>query len=221
MIQPRYRRDYDGEFVITETKLTGGASQQTREWIPNVIQNHHTSGRAAVIGSRTLNHRFQYQRLQRHRGGLLGKKRLQTYGTGDLWRDMKFDFFASADRAEIAAMTDQGYDQQATVFTTARICIENPGRFYLIPFAPPVDALALPLYLAAFDGHAEVFMIGYCLETPSVSRNWMSDIDQIISAYAGTEFVLVGVEGNMSESWRSHSNVRYSTVPEFVSYCDI
>ena len=221
MIQPRYRRDYDGEFVILETRLADGANQQTREWIPNVIANHHTSGRAAVIGSRTLSHRFQYQRLQRHRGGLLGKKRLQTYGTSDLWRDMKFDFFACADRSEITAMADQGYDQRCTVFTTARICIENPGRFYLIPFAPQVDALALPLYLAAFDGHEEVFMLGYCHETPSGSRSWIQDIDSVIAAYAGTQFILVGVEGNMPESWRSRSNVRCITPRDFVSYCDI
>ena len=221
MIQARYRRDYDGEFVIVETRLVDGANHQIREWIPNVIANHHTSGRAAVIGSRTLSHRFQYQRLQRHRGGLLGKKRLQTYGTGDLWCDMKFDFFACTDRAEITAMVNQGYDQRSTVFTTARICIENPGRFYLIPFAPQVDTLALPLYMAAFDGHAEVFMIGYCHETPSGSRSWIQDIDSVISAYAGTQFVLVGVEGNMPESWRCHSNVRCMDIREFVSYCDV
>jgi len=221
MIQPRYRRDYDGEFVIVETRLVDGANQQTREWIPNVIANHHTSGRAAVIGSRTLSHRFQHQRLQRHRGGLLGRKRLQTYGTGDLWRDMKFDFFASADKTEIAAMVDQGYDRRCTVFTTARVCLENPGRFYLIPYLPQIDALALPLYLAAFDGHSEVFMLGYCLETSSGSRNWILDIDQIMSAYAGTQFVLVGVAGNMPESWRSHSNVRTMTPREFVTYCDV
>ena len=221
MIQARYRRDYDGEFVIVETRLVDGHNQQTREWIPNAIANHHTSGRAAVIGSRTLSHRFQYQRLQRHRGGLLGKKRLQTYGTGDLWRDMKFDFFVSADRAEIADIAQQGYDQRCTVFTTGRICIENPGRFYLVPYMPQIDALALPVYLSAFDGHAEVFMLGYCLETPNGSRSWIADIDSVISAYTGTQFVLVGVESNMPESWRSHSNVRCMAIPEFVSYCDV
>ena len=95
MIESRYRRDYSGEFVITEIRIADGRSQQTREWIPNVIENHHISGRAAVIGSRTDQERFKYQRLQRHRGGLLGKKRLQTYGTGDLWQDMAFDFFVT------------------------------------------------------------------------------------------------------------------------------
>lgn len=221
MIQTRYRRDYDGEFVVVETRLADGQNQQTREWIANPIQNHHVSGRAAVIGSRSLSHRFQYQRLQRHRGGLLGKKRLQTYGTSDLWRDMRFDFFVTTDRVEIADMLQQGYDQLCTVFTTARMCIDNPGRFYIVPYLPQIDALAMPVYLAAFDGHAEVFMFGYCLETPTASRTWITDIDSVFDAYAGTSFVLVGVEGNMPQSWRSHSNVRSMTPRDFVSYCDV
>ena len=221
MIQARYRRDYDGEFVVLETKIAGGTSNQTREWIPNVIHNHHTSGRAAVIGSRALSHRFQYQRLQRHRGGLLGRKRLQTYGTSDLWQDMKFDFFVTTDRSEINAMAERGYDQNCTVYTSARICIDNPGRFYHIPYLPQIDSLAMPVYLAAFDGHAEIFMLGYCLETPATARNWIADVDSVISAYKGTEFMLVGVEGNMPESWRSHSNVQCMTTGDFVSYCDV
>ena len=221
MIQERYRRDYAGEFVIVETRLADGQSHQTREWIANVIENHHISGRAAVIGSRTLSHRFQYQRLQRHRGGLLGRKRLQTYGTGDLWQDMRFDFFVCTDQSEIDRMVAQDYDQRSTVFTTARICIDHPGRFYPVPYLPQLDSLAMPLYLAAFDGHAEVFMLGYCLETVAGTRTWIADIDSIMSAYAGTAFILVGVEGNMPASWRSHANTRCMNTREFVSYCDI
>ena len=84
MIKPRYRRDYDGEFVIVETIITDNAKKYTREWIPNTVENHHLSGRAAVIGSRESQARFDHRRLQDHRGGLLAKKSLQTYGTADL-----------------------------------------------------------------------------------------------------------------------------------------
>jgi hypothetical protein len=221
VIQERYRRDYHGEFVIVETRLADGQSQQTREWIPNVIENHHISGRAAVIGSSTLNPPFKYQRLQRHRGGLMGKKRLQTYGTGKLWRDMRFDFFACTDRSEIDHMVTENYDEHCTVFTTARMCIDNPGRFYPVPYLPQLDSVTIPLYLAAFDGHIEVFMLGYCIETQAGTKTWISDIDNIMSAYSGTSFILVGVEGNMPESWRSHVNTRCMTVRQFISYCDI
>ena len=118
-------------------------------------------------------------------------------------------------------MTEQQYDQQCTVFTNARICMENPSKFYLIPYLPQIDTLAMPVYLAAFDGHSEVFMLGYCLDTPSGTRTWISHIDSVMSAYSSTSFLLVGVENNMPESWRSHSNVRCMAIRDFVTYCDI
>ena len=221
MIESRYRRDYDGEFVITETRIANGRSQQTREWIPNAIENHHISGRAAVIGSRIDQERFQHQRLQRHRGGLLGKKRLQTYGTGDLWQDMAFDFFVTTDRNQTHAMADIGYDTKSTIYTNANICIENPGRFYLVPFIQPIDNLALAIYLAAFDGHQEVFMLGYNIDTPGGTAAWISDVAAVISAYTATQFVLVGTESNMPESWRDYHNVISMKHRQFISYCDI
>ena len=77
-MEARYRTDYAGEFVILESKWAGGKKEETREWIPNPIENHHLSGRAAVIGSNIDKWQFDYTRLQRHRGGLLGSKKLQT-----------------------------------------------------------------------------------------------------------------------------------------------
>lgn len=221
MISARYRRDYDGEFVITETRIADGRSQQTREWIPNVIENHHISGRAAVVGSRTDQERFKYQKLQRHRGGLLGKKRLQTYGTGDLWQDMTFDFFVTTDREQAQAMADTGYDIRSTVYTNANICIENPGRFYLVPFLQPMDNLALAVYLAAFDGHQEVFMLGYNIDTSGGTAAWISDVASVMSTYAATQFVLVGTESNMPAAWRQFRNVTVIRHRKFITYCDI
>jgi len=221
MIESRYRRDYDGEFVITETRVADGATQQTREWVPNAIENHHISGRAAVIGSRTDHERFRYQRLQRHRGGLLGKKRLQTYGTGDLWQDMTFDFFVTTDRSYAKAIADHGYDTRSTVYTNANICLENPGRFYLVPFLQPIDNLALAIYLAAFDGHQEVFMLGYNQDTPGLTRAWISDVASVFLAYAATQFILVGTESNMPAAWRSCVNVSVMPYRKFISHCDI
>ena len=75
-MQARYRTDYAGEFVILETKWSGGKKTETREWIANPIDNHHLSGRAACIGSGQDQKRFDYTRLQRHRGGLLGSKKI-------------------------------------------------------------------------------------------------------------------------------------------------
>ena len=79
-MEARFRVDYAGEFVITGSTWGSGKKTETREWIANPIENQHISGRAACIGSAFDQGTFDYTRLQRHRGGLLGSKKLQTYG---------------------------------------------------------------------------------------------------------------------------------------------
>lgn len=221
MLQPRYRSDYSGEYVILDTRIVNNQTHQQREWIPNVIQNHHISGRAAVIGSRSGNDRFDFTRLQRHRGGLLGKKRLQTYGVQGLWTDMMFDFFVTKDQVEADALCQQGYDQRCTIYTTARIVLEHPGRFYLIPYLPTMDVLALSLYLAAFDEHKEIYMLGYNTDTVAGTVNWKSDVARVMATYPGTEFILVGTASNMPDAWRKNANVSCMDVRTFVTHCDV
>ena len=120
MIEARYRRDYSGEFLVTETRWVGGTKQQKREWIPNNIENHHISGRAAIILSDFDRSRFNYTRLQRHRGGLLGKKRLQTYGCGAIWQHLVLDFWVGKERSDVDGIIAQRYDERSTVYTYHR-----------------------------------------------------------------------------------------------------
>lgn len=221
MNQAQYRRDYAGEFVIIETKFVNGEKQQTREWIENPITNQHISGRAAVIGSRVDQNRFDYTCLQRHRGSLLGKKRLQTYASGQLWTDMPYDFFVTADIDQISGILKNQYDQDNIVYSTARHCISNPGHFYLVPFSPYLDQLALAVYLAAFDQHREVFLLGYNCDTPALEKNWQHHVNQIFATFRSTEFYLVGTTANMPNAWRQNRNVSTIDYRRFVSVCDV
>jgi hypothetical protein len=221
MIQTRYRSDYPGEFVLLESRFVDGEKREQREWIANPIENHHISGRAAVIGSRTDLEQFDYHRLVRHNGGLLGKKKLQTYGSNDLWRDMRFDFVVAIERDNIQAIIDQGYSNDNIVYSTARNCIKHAGKFYLVPFSPVLDELSLAVYLAAFDGHKEIFLLGYNNETPMVDKNWISYLNAVFQAYSATAFVLVGTASNMPPAWRSNRNVRCIKYREFVTHCDV
>ena len=58
-----------------------------------------------------------------------------------------------------------GYPTDNIVYTNGVNCVKYPGNFYLIPLNPRVLLPALPLYLAAFDNHKEIFLIGYNRET--------------------------------------------------------
>jgi len=220
-MQARYRTDYAGEFVILETRWGAGKKDETREWIPNPIENYHLSGRAACIGSNLDQWQFDYTRLQRHRGGLLGSKKLQTYGTGMIAQQMRLDFAVETNNNNLAAILTTGYQQDNIVYTTARNCIANPGEFYLIPYKPRLIDMTIAVYLAAFDGHQEVFLLGYTDESPGDSLNWQAQLAEVFVAYPGVKFYLVGENTRMPDVWVDCFNTQVMTYLEFISYCDV
>jgi hypothetical protein len=217
----RYRSDYAGEFVILETKWSGGKKSETREWITNPIENHHISGRAACIGSTIDRKQFNYTRLQRHRGGLLGSKKLQTYGTGDIALEMRLDFTVETDSDSLNKILESSYQTSNIVYTTPRYCIAHPGEFYLIPLRPRIVDLATVVYLAAFDGHKEIFLLGYTEETAGGNTAWISQLTDIFSAYAGTKFYLIGESTRMPDVWVNCVNVQCMNYRDWIGYCDV
>ena len=219
-MEARYRTDYPGEFVVLESKWSGGKKSETREWIPNPIENQHISGRAACIGSQVDQDKFDYTRLARHRGGLLSSKKLQTYGTGDIALEMPLDFTVETCTEELSKIQASAIQQDGVVYTTAKNCIKNPGNFYLIPHRPPVVDLATIVYLAAFDGHREIFMLGYHQEINGGRNTWINDVADIFKTYP-VEFYLVGESTNMPDQWLDCANVRTMSYQEWISYCDI
>lgn len=220
-MQARYRTDYAGEFVVTESRWTGGKKVEQREWIPNPIENHHISGRAACIGSDFDLWQFNYKILQKHRGGLLSSLKLQTYGIGDVANQMRLDFAVETDRTKISQLLESGYSENNIVYTTARNCLLYPGNFYLIPYKPRLLDIAMLPYLASFDGHKEVFLLGYTDETPIAHPGWMQQVAEVFSSYPGVQFWLIGEKTRMPDCWVDCSNVRVMNYRDFIGYCDI
>jgi hypothetical protein len=221
MITARYRTDYDGEFIITRSTWSGGKKRQNREWVANPIKNQHISGRAVCIGSNHDLPHFDYTRLQRHRGGLLGSKKLQTYGLGVVAKQMRLDFTVETDDVILQQLMDTHYYQDNIVYTTPRNCLKYPAVFYLTPYNPVMIKHALLPYLAAFDGHKEIFLLGYNQYTNAGNTAWAAHVSEVINAYAGTKFIIVGAKHHAIESWLEHANVEQMTFREFISYCDV
>lgn len=220
-MEARFRRDYAGEFVITESRWSGGKKSEKREWIANPIENQHISGRAACIGDDVDRYKFDYTRLQRHRGGLLSSKKLQTYGVGKIAQQMRLDFTVETTPQLLDELLESKYQENNVVYTTPRNCIIHPGEFYLIPQTPNLIDIASILYLAAFDGHSEIFLLGYHKETPIQSQSWISQVQSVMLAYPGVLFYMVGEKTIMPDSWMEVGNSRNLTYQEFVSYCDV
>jgi hypothetical protein len=215
----KYREDYAGEHILVKTTFQGGKKTEQREWMENPITNQHISGRAAVISSNVDYSQFNLKHLQNHRGGLLGTKRLQTYGAGNSNEYLNVDFYVSTDREKINNLKE--YAKDNIVYSSTSVCLNNPGSFYIIPYQPGLDDQSHAVYLAAFDGHQEIFLLGYNNDTPVANSNWQHNVNRIMHTYKNVTFYVVGVEINIPELWRKNVNVKTMTYRDFICYCDV
>ena len=220
MISQRYRRDYHGEFVILRTTFRDGVKIQDREWIPNAIENHHVSGRAAILIGDTDRSRFDYTKLQHHHGGLRGSQRLQTYGTSVTWQHLSLNFYVNTDSMTLAMIDRADYTQNTVVYTDRRRVLEFPKKFFLVPYCPLIADPALAMYLAAFDGHREIFVLG-AAQHQDRDPAWQQHVLEVMQCYYACQFYFVGTEAAMPVSWRSQPNFRSMPVRSFVTHCDI
>lgn len=239
-MQEIYRKDYDGEYVVLNTKIEGGKRVTEKEWVDNPIENQHISGRAAVIASGESRGDYDVTRLQYHRGGLLGRKKLQTYGTGELHNEMLLDFFVTFDERKLTECIESKYTERATVYTSAKNCLLHPGEFFLIPQSMRGRTATIAAWLACFDGHKEIFLLGFdgqwCKgynnniyipndhpdKTREVEDHKMrQQLHELMITYPGVDFYHVSNDAPIPEVWRNCPNFHIMTYPEWVSYCDV
>lgn len=221
MITQRYRKDYTGEFVITRALWAGGKKRVRREWIGNPIENNHLSGRAACIGSSRDAEYFNFTLLQNHKGGLLGTKKLQTYGTGEIAQLMRLDFVVEKNSEELQKLINAHYYNTTTIYTAPKHCIEHPGVFYPVPYNPNIITQVALAYLAAFDGHQEVFLLGFHNDADLGHKDWAGQMNQVMLAYPSTKFIHVSHSPQTPEIWKNNSNFSQLSHREFIFYCDI
>jgi len=221
MLTERYRHDYDGEFVILKTQYRDGRKTQEREWVANPITNQHISGRAACIGSSVDHGRFDYTRLQRHRGGLRASKRLQTYGCDDIWQQMRLNFYITSDPARLAEIAATNYGDDTVCYSNARGVLAFPGQYFLCPYSPSIPDPAMAVYLACFDGHSEVYLLGYTQETPGDPRPWQRAILEIMQVYNKVDFYVICTPTVVPELWLGQPNCHNLVYRDFVSRCDV
>jgi hypothetical protein len=221
MISQRFRKDYTGEFIITNTSWAGGKKRTRREWMPNPVENHHISGRAACIGSDVDVNEFDHTILQRHKGGLLGSLKLQTYGVGQIAKSMRLDFVVEKDDATLIELFNLGYYKDNIIYTTPKNCLKHSGMFYTIPYNPPMVKEVLLAYLAAFDGHKEVFLLGYHEGANIGQNNWTSQMSKVIATYPSTHFYHVSYSTQTPDEWKNYNNFSQLTHREFIHYADV
>ena len=238
-----YRATYDGEQVVTELRLGGTEWSPTTEFIPNRVNNNYTTKQAVVIGNGESRLGFDLSHIASHKGGLFAVDKLQSYGCNALYRDFQPDFLVTTGKDIATEIAESGYLADHIVYANAEQLISYPGQYYLIPQNLHYDAGSLAVYLACFDGHKKIFMMGFDSydtagqvnnvykntngypESPSGQSGalWDLTLSIIASTYNEVEFIRVmpTKEYWTPEALNSLPNFRQISIRDFINEADI
>ena len=238
-----YRSSYTGEDIVVERSYTDGVWNDVTETVPNAVTNNQISNQAVVLGNGSGRLGINLAAIKNHRGGLLGARALQSYGCNALYRDFTPDFLVATGNDIVKEIADAGYTTDNIVYTDAVHTLEYPGKFYLIPHNLYADAGTTAAYLAAFDGHKKVYLVGFegnstadyndnvyagtngyqSSNSPVDGAKWAAARAELFKTYDDTEFIQVTEQGRVTNpaSWTSCVNFKQISFREFVLEVDL
>lgn len=242
-LKKMYRSSYAGETVVTQLSYTRGEWIPVTEHVPTQVSNTFTTGQAIAIGNGETRKEFDLTHIANHRGGLLAKDKLQSYGCNALYRDFTPDFLVAVGDTIVKEIAESGYTENHIVYANGEHIILYPSKFYLIPQNVSYDAGALAIYLACFDGHKKIFLMGYdgchglgpvnnvykntngypSSEAEQDETFWNITLKSVMETYSDVDFVSVmpTKDWYASDVFHSLMNFRQITFREFVIEADI
>lgn len=234
-IKKIYRNTYAGEEILAQAVFRNGQWEYESEFVPKSISNNQFGKQAIVIGNGTDRAGFDLAHLK--------KKKLQTYGCNALYRDFAPDFLVAVGSGIVDEIQQSGYCDTHVVLANTTEILKYPGKFHLIPQDPNWNAGALAAYLACFDGHAQIYLVGFDgNDTPMFNNNvyagtngyddirfdqkdlfWSLAMVQVFKTYPLVDFVLVNSSGKgyMPDVWKPITNLRRISFRNFVLECDL
>jgi hypothetical protein len=239
----RYRTTYTGEDIIVERTLDKGTWSQITETVPNAVINSQISNQAVVLGNGTSRLDMDLRPIKNHRGGLLGSKALQTYGCNALYRDFTPNFLVASGNDIVNEIASTSYPTDNIVYTSSLNMLAHPNKFYLVPHDPYADAGTTAAYIACFDGHKKIFLLGFDGQEPANYNNniyadtnaydskttqvnpnkWHANMKQLMQVYNDVDFVLVHKYKGYSipTAWNGITNLRQLNHREFIIEADL
>jgi hypothetical protein len=229
-----FRNTYTGEDLYSMASYADGLWNYSTEFVPKVINNQRFGKPAVVIGNGLSRKNFDLQIIKR--------KKIQTYGCNALYRDFVPDFLIAVGAEISLEIKQSGYASTNVVYGTADNILRYPGTFHIIPQNPSWNAGALAAYIACFDGHSKIYLIGHDgIDTPSSANNiytdtkaytdyaqtadkfWALAMGHVFKTYNLVDFVLVNDTGRgyMPSEWYGYTNLRRISFREFILECDL
>jgi len=244
-IKQLFRKDYASEDFIKDLVYLDQGWAKTVETVTNRITNDHIATRAVVMGngpSRLELNPYLFSLLANHKGGLLASGKMQIYGCNALIRDFIPDFLVVSEDFVGEAIANKYYEDTIT-YTGGSGILDYPGKFYLTPQNPAMDAGAIAAYLACFDGYKQIYLMGFdnhcgenltynvyagtpnypTVEDPSTEEFFVKCLSHVMDVYPEVEFIRVMPTPNwyMPEQWKYYVNMRQITFREFTLEVDL
>ena len=243
LLNRAFRADYMGEEIHTQVTRKNSQWNFETEFIPNAITNTQISNRAVILGNGKSREFFPIGRLQGHRGGYLGAGAVQTYGCNALYRDFTPHFLVATGKEIVDEIANSGYCDDHIVYANGEHLLDYPGKFYLVPGNPHLNAGTLAAYIAAFDGHKQIYLMGFdggdggnfhnnvysdtpcyeSTETRNLSEYWSTTMESVMQVYPDVEFIRVMPTARYVQptGWLNRSNYRQIDFKAFVAEIDL
>jgi hypothetical protein len=249
-----YRKDYTGEDVKTVGLYLDQEWHYQKEFVANPFTDLPFNNRAVVIGNGISRTEFDLTHFLPSRETTAWgefapwvqakhKKRFNTYGCNALYRNFQPDFIVATGEDIVKEIADSDYIDDNVVYTNAHTVMEYPEKFHYIPQDPNYNSGAMAAYLAAFDGHKRVFMLGFdgidsttdnynayagtnaypSKDTAINESYWTSSLYSIMKLYDDVEFIRVAPTSTFRspEAWKYLLNYRTISFRQFVLEADL
>lgn len=233
----KLRATYTGEEInATATYENGVWTYETETVTPPILSNDRTGKQAVVFGNGISREDF-YTNL------ILKQRKLQTYGCNAMYRDYQTDFLVCNNDKIAQELINANYSDTRVVYANSDQIFDHPGKFYLIPQDPQWNAGAMAAYMAAFDGHKQIYLYGFDGQDTHGNNNNIyagsnayQPQDEVITddfygialrtlmeAYPLVEFVHVNItgKGTIPVQWLECSNFRRISSRGLVLECDL
>lgn len=171
------------------------------------------------------------------------RRNFYIYGCNAIYRNFKPDFIAATGDGIVTEIAESTVDKSNIIYAYSKNLEKYPGKFSLLPQNPEFNSGALAAYMAAFDGHKRVYMLGFdgidtignnynifagtqnypALDYPTLEEYWVRSLNTVIQTYSDTEFIRVAptVRFRQPESWKYNLNYRQIDFRQFVLEVDI
>lgn len=239
-----YRKDYQGEDVVTSRIYANSRWNPTIEFVSNSSNITPSSSNAVVLGNGPTRLEFDCSRFLDHRNGnkwMLKNNKINflTYGCNALYRDYRPDFLVVTGDLMVREVADSGFCDSKIAYANNEPLVDYPGKYHLIPQNPLFNSGAIAAYLAAFDGHKKVYMLGFDgNDTPNHNYNvykdtanypdsrtavtddfWVLSLEEVMAAYNETEFIRVMPTTSFKtpDAWKYYLNFRQIDFRQFAS----